>query len=88
MKDGICPKCGSGEIYIKPNLITAYLFDAFLMDVSFLVCTDCRHVEMYVRDEAVIQDIRQKWQRYMPRKKKRKNNEMIKRKNDAQDDPL
>jgi predicted nucleic-acid-binding Zn-ribbon protein len=60
MQKGICPKCGSTEVYMRESalnidgssltLTTSLFGKAFALDCY--VCLDCRYVEMYAAENS------------------------------------
>jgi predicted nucleic-acid-binding Zn-ribbon protein len=60
MQNGKCPKCNSGEVYVRESalaidgsplsLTTSLLGKAFAIDCY--VCLDCRYVEMYAAENS------------------------------------
>jgi predicted nucleic-acid-binding Zn-ribbon protein len=59
MKDGICPKCGSREIYTSDSPFPDSIFvksstsSIETFTTYAYVCLDCGHLEMYVSDTSV-----------------------------------
>jgi predicted nucleic-acid-binding Zn-ribbon protein len=87
MKDGICPKCGSDEIYTGgpmksflgvPLVGSTILLSNFKktnsvrIDLTLYGCSNCGYIESYAADEKSIQNMIDEWQ---PLKPKRKNDE-------------
>jgi predicted nucleic-acid-binding Zn-ribbon protein len=84
LKSGVCPQCGSDEIYEDPQPISNpagrnslfikytwyYFAQAQLMN---LVCANCGYVENYVADKKFLPEIRKFWKPY--NREKRKNEE-------------
>ena len=63
MKSGICPKCGSDEVYKRES---AYHVVIWLSWKSrslpyYYVCADCGHVEWYIEEQDDLETIRKKW---------------------------
>ncbi len=74
MKDGICPKCGSSDVYTGAYLgpwakMGSYWANTFPITtwinatLDNYVCVNCGYVESYVRDRAKLHKITQKWPR-------------------------
>ena len=76
MLDGICPKCGSEEVYsgvdapqdaryntipIKGNLLMMTF-----ARLSNYVCVSCGYVESYIADERKLDDIARNWPKVRP----------------------
>lgn len=80
MKDGICPKCGSTEVYddtFKGRLMRGYrdglALDGFAsVPIINYVCVDCGYSESYVQHKNDAERIKNKWNRTS----KRKNDDM------------
>ncbi len=76
MKSGVCPKCGSDEVYVNLSSSTVY---SNIVPISFFsstrhdfyVCANCGYIENYIPDEKALRKIAQKWQRVGDLKKKR-----------------
>src|SRR5689334_14352698 len=80
MRDGICPKCGSEEVYMSEasgHAGVIYLDTSTTGAVTIYdyVCTDCGCVEQYILSNGALKQIRQQWRRVKP--EKRKNDENI-----------
>jgi predicted nucleic-acid-binding Zn-ribbon protein len=74
MKNGFCPKCGSGNVYTKANGIVSlperggFLFVTAKPQIrgdanDDYVCTDCGYFESYVTDNARLRDIAKDWRK-------------------------
>ncbi len=70
MKNGKCPKCGSGDIFAAKDLpLKSGPFGSNSIPISLTsmaaldnyVCTDCGLVERYVADEEKLKEIAKKW---------------------------
>jgi len=70
MKQGKCPKCGSGNIYSAEDLpLKIGPFGSNSIPISLTamaaldnyVCVDCGLVESYVADDYMLKKISQKW---------------------------
>lgn len=87
MRDGICPKCGSDNIYTGgPNksFVGVPLLGSTIMlslykswngkriDLTHYGCATCGYIEAYAADEESIQNMKEEWQSL---KRKRKNDE-------------
>jgi predicted nucleic-acid-binding Zn-ribbon protein len=75
MRDGVCPKCGSREVYTKKHgMMGNYrVLPITIMDsVNFqdFVCTECGYVESYILDQQALNRIAQKWNRADGEKRK------------------
>ncbi|MGD8250921.1 MAG: hypothetical protein PVH30_05315 [Desulfobacterales bacterium] len=72
MKNGICPKCGSGHIHSGAHIFPKsgpFASNAIPVNLSTLapldnfVCTDCGYLESYVANEKLRRVIEDKWPR-------------------------
>jgi predicted nucleic-acid-binding Zn-ribbon protein len=70
MKRGICPKCGSTEVYAGTNVsFKSGTYSSNAIPVTFwhyapldnYVCADCGYVESYIADVAQLERIRENW---------------------------
>ena len=70
MKNGICPKCNSTEVFAGTNLVfKGGSYGANSIPISFwvyapldnYVCATCGYVESYVADSNKLSEIRKKW---------------------------
>lgn len=70
MKDGICPKCKSKEVYsgekilLKSGPFGSNSIPISLTSIAALdnfVCTNCGYVESYVSDSNKLKEICEKW---------------------------
>jgi hypothetical protein len=81
MKDGVCPQCGSTEVYWhEPPTSTERILIGWTgvlthsaVYLAYYICTECGYVESYVIDEKALNQISEHWPRADARKKK--NNE-------------
>ncbi len=64
MKSGVCPKCGSDEVYSGPsssllskryNIIPITIWSYTVLD--YYVCVNCGYVENYISDAKKLQEI-------------------------------
>ncbi len=74
MKNGVCPKCGSRDVYRGPvglGAITAAMGDGTRLDTGVLsginltnyVCCGCGYVEKYVADPSQLKEVAAKYER-------------------------
>ncbi len=84
MKKGICPKCGSQNVYSATDLpLKGGPFGSNSIPISLTsmspldnyVCTDCGLVESYVADSYDLKEIARKWDLVSERKEKRRRSE-------------
>jgi predicted nucleic-acid-binding Zn-ribbon protein len=70
LKDGICPKCKSGEVYsgsdimLKSGPFGSNSIPVSLTSIAALdnyICTQCGYVESYVLDSKKLKEISKKW---------------------------
>jgi predicted nucleic-acid-binding Zn-ribbon protein len=66
MKDGICPKCGSTDIYWRteggsPNESPIYNWGIETYRMTYYICSNCRYAESYVPNNVPIEIIEQFW---------------------------
>lgn len=62
MKDGVCPKCRSAEIYTSADDTHGVRVPIPWRDVdtNLYVCAECGYLEFYVQHETDFEKIRQK----------------------------
>ena len=81
MKDGICPKCGSTEVYSGKRVTNKQgSYYTNTIPVSFwhtatldnYVCGECGYVESYIANLNELDRIRQKWSLVVEEKAKRR----------------
>jgi predicted nucleic-acid-binding Zn-ribbon protein len=83
MKDGLCPLCGSTEVYRpKPSSFTVTKRNTIKISVvhtattTDYVCIDCGYTENYVEDHSALRKIGEHWERADGKpNEKRKNDE-------------
>jgi uncharacterized Zn finger protein len=73
MKSGICPKCGSEEVYKrKSGGYTTVMITRFTGVITYYyVCAECGYVESYIEERDKLETIRKKWE-HATKKFKRK----------------
>lgn len=72
IRDGVCPRCNSDEIYHKKTLGQYRVPSGFLgsgPNPMLYVCADCGYYEHYIISRSALENIRKKW---TPANKKRK----------------
>jgi hypothetical protein len=74
MKDGICPECGSNEIYIRSgwfhNIIVAFAPPK----TRVLVCGNCGYLAEFIEQGSHLAHVKKKWERLeLPEKPKRES---------------
>lgn len=77
MKDGVCPKCGSHEVYAgneiffkgSNNSIPINFMNSAALDNY--VCVNCGYVESYISDSGKLRKIKENWPKVSEQKKKR-----------------
>ena len=57
MKNGICPKCNSTNVYFKPYALDKVTLDARGVEYVNYVCTDCGYFETYITDKEALRKI-------------------------------
>lgn len=72
MRDGICPKCGSTEIYKQDHYQVRIRRFVNVPRVIY-ACAECGYSEQYIEDPR-LSDIKDSWTPVEPRRK-RKNDE-------------
>lgn len=77
MKNGNCPKCGSGEVYSGIDLILKggpFASNSIPVSLTSLapldnyVCVTCGYVERYISERSKLKEIARKWDRVIPEK--------------------
>ena len=75
MKNGLCPKCGSKEVYSGADIpLKSGPFGSNAIPVSLVsmaamdnyVCVDCGLVESYIEDSAKLKEIAKEWNKVSP----------------------
>ena len=64
MKNGICPKCESKEVYgdvNNPHGISVDKLAFSPMNTILLVCADCGYLEFYVENEKDLEKIKKRF---------------------------
>lgn len=77
MRDGICPKCGSDEIYRgqRIGLYKSIVIALFTTAIPHIyVCTACGYFEQYIEKHKHLEKIKQNWH-HVNSESKRKNDE-------------
>ncbi len=69
IRDGICPKCNSGEIYQKQLEAESELYGH---NPLLYVCTVCGFYEHYIADRQYLHDIKDQWTPVKPKRKPKK----------------
>jgi len=77
LKNGNCPKCGSGEVYSGIDLILKggpFASNSIPVSLTSLapidnyVCVTCGYVERYISERSKLKEIARKWDRVVPEK--------------------
>ncbi len=73
MKNGICPKCNSSEIYAGMKWflkLTSATIIPIALGISakreYFVCARCGYVESYITDSSMLDEIRKRWLKIKP----------------------
>ncbi len=75
MKSGVCPKCGSNNVFSAQKLpLKGGPFGSNSIPISLtsmapldnFVCTDCGLVESYIADADKLKAVAEKWERIDP----------------------
>jgi len=63
MKSGICPKCGSPEVYGRTGSANVIVdpWSIPWLNTIVLVCTECGYLEFYVQDTVKLVKLREKF---------------------------
>jgi predicted nucleic-acid-binding Zn-ribbon protein len=74
MRTGLCPKCGSGNVFMKKEGVRIS-DDGLRIPTGMIVqhspyisyvCTDCGYFENYIVDKPKLAEIAQKWDAVRP----------------------
>lgn len=57
MKNGICSKCNSSNVYFKPYALDKVTLDDKSVEYTDYVCTDCGYFETYITDKDALNKI-------------------------------
>ncbi len=77
MKNGNCPKCGSGEVYSGIDLILKggpFASNSIPVSLTSLapidnyVCVTCGYLERYISERSKLKEIARKWDKAVPEK--------------------
>jgi predicted nucleic-acid-binding Zn-ribbon protein len=70
MKDGICPKCGSSQVYRRASggHVTIWLNWIRNTNPMNYVCSSCGYVEWYIENRKHLDYIHDKWDKATKRK--------------------
>ena len=70
MKSGICPQCGSGQVFSGADVFGKSVGQNSIPITAFTwagldnyVCTECGYVESYVANREKLKKIEEKWPR-------------------------
>ena len=62
MRDGQCPKCGSGGVHLVDAAHLAIPVGRLhVAPLEYLVCARCGYVELYVKDKGLLPKIAEKY---------------------------
>ena len=77
MKDGICPKCGSDNVFISMGRDIVIEEENSEITVDDYICLDCGLTETYVWDTSLdeLRQLQKQVESLYKRKRKRKNDE-------------
>lgn len=77
MKNGNCPKCGSGEVYSGVDLVLKggpFASNSIPVSLTSLapidnyVCVTCGYVERYISEKSKLKEIAKKWDKAVSEK--------------------
>lgn len=66
MKDGICPKCNSEEVYFDGtgrHGIDLKISYSYVHGTHLYICADCGYIEFYAQTGFDLQKVKEKYQR-------------------------
>jgi predicted nucleic-acid-binding Zn-ribbon protein len=64
MKDGICPKCGSEEVYVDSTRHGIIVPIAFTPHQTHLyICADCGYMEFYAQTGFDLQKVKERFRK-------------------------
>ena len=66
MKSGICPKCGSNEVYGDLNSTHGISVDRMSLpqiNTILLACSDCGYLEFYIDNEKDLEKVKKRFGR-------------------------
>ena len=69
MKDGVCPKCKSNEVYFRTPPRTdanSVIYIRLMVEarLTYYVCTNCGYVEQYIEEPGKLQRIAETWTKF------------------------
>ncbi|MFZ5880729.1 MAG: hypothetical protein ACOY0R_15285 [Chloroflexota bacterium] len=60
MRNGICPKCGSSEVYTKPNGLDGTRLNGRQTEHMDYVCANCGFYESYFTDAEALKKLKER----------------------------
>lgn len=72
MRDGVCPECGSTEIYTRGGWFNNILVAFMPPKTKVYICGNCGHIAEFIEQGRHLNHIKKKWTRLgEPEKRKR-----------------
>lgn len=65
MKDGICPKCSSAEVYrgVSGSSVSLQITATYVQPATKYICTECGYYEFYAMPGHDLEKIRTKYEK-------------------------